>query len=104
MPKDIKSLSEILSSEREFSNFRKSIKENDIVIMFNDIFPEFTKVVKPSNVHKKILYLTVENSVLRNELHLRKKQMIEKINKHFNQQIINDIKFTNFRNIYRKTK
>ncbi len=104
MPKDFKSLAEVLTGEKGFSNFRKSVKENDVVVMFGEIFPEFNKVIKPSNVHKGILYLTVDNSVLRNELHLRKKMMIEKINKHFNLQIINDVKFTNFRNIYRKTK
>ena len=104
MPKDFKSLSEVLTGEKELSNFRKSVRENDIVVMFGEIFPEFSKVIKPSNVHKGILYLIVDNSVLRNELHLRKKMMIEKINKHFNQKIINDIKFTNFRNINRKIK
>ena len=69
MPKKIKSLSDVLSQEKEFLNFRKSVKENDVIVMFNEIFPEFKKVVSPSNVHKGVLYLSVENSVLRNEIH-----------------------------------
>jgi hypothetical protein len=104
MPKNFKSLSDVLSGEKEFLNFRKSVKENDVIVLFNEIFPEFKKLVSPSNVHKGVLYLSVDNSVLRNEIHLRKKQMIEKINSHLNQQLINDVKFTNFRNINRKTK
>jgi len=102
MPKGIKSLKDILDTE-EFSNFRKSVKENDVVVKFNDIFPKLKNTVTPSNVNKGVLYLVVDNSVLRTELHLNKKLMIKKINDHFNQQIIVDVKFTNFRNIHRKT-
>jgi hypothetical protein len=104
MPKGFKSLADVLTEEEAFSNFSKSVKENRVIVEFENIFPEFKKVVTPSNVNKGILYITVENSVLRNELHLQKMLMINKINKHFNQQIIVDIKFANFRHIYRKTK
>ncbi len=34
MPKDFKSLAEVLTGEKGFSNFRKSVKENDVVVMF----------------------------------------------------------------------
>lgn len=98
MSKGIKSLKDIFDNE-EFSNFRKTVKENDVIVKFNDIFPKLENTVTPSNVHKGVLYIVVDNSVLRTELHMNKKLMIEKINNHFNQQIIVDVKFTNFRNI-----
>lgn len=104
MPDNFKSLSDILSKEKAFSKFRHAVKENDVVLEFENIFPDLSKTVKASNINKGILYLIVENSVLRNELFIKKNLMIEKINNHFNQKIIVDVKFTNFRNIHRNTK
>ena len=104
MPKEFKSLADVLKKEKAFSKFRHSVKENDVVLEFEKIFPELSKTVKASNINMGTLYLMVDNSVLRNELYLRKILMIEKINNHFNQQIIVDVKFTNFRNIHRKTQ
>ena len=98
MPKGFKSLKEILDTD-EFSNFRKSAKENDVIVKFNNIFPKLKNTVTPSNVNKGVLYLVVDNSVLRTELFMNKKKMIERINNHLHQQIIVDVKFTNFRNI-----
>lgn len=103
MPKEFKSVADVLK-EKDFSKFRHSVKENDVVINFDKIFPELSKTVKSSNINKGILYLMVDNSVLRNELYLKKNLMIEKINNHYKQKIIVDVKFTNFRNIHRKTK
>ncbi|PID57957.1 MAG: hypothetical protein CR986_08565 [Ignavibacteriae bacterium] len=102
MSDNFKSLSEIIGKEKEFSNFRTSVKENNVINDFYNIFPALEKNVKTSNIYKSILYLIVENSVLRNELNLKKKIMIEKINKHYNQKIITDIKFTYSKNSYRK--
>lgn len=104
MPRDFKSLTEIINKEKAFSKFRNSVKENSVIVQFEDIFPKLKNTVTASNISKGILYLIVDNSVLRNELYLNKKIMIEKINNHFNQQIVLDVKFTNFRNIHRKIK
>lgn len=102
MPNQFKSITEIIGKDNAFSKFRKSVREQDIINEFNNIFPDLSKTVSASNVNKGILYLTVENSVLRNEIYLQRKIVIEKINKYFDQNIIVDIKFTNFRNINRK--
>jgi hypothetical protein len=103
MPKKFKSLTEVIESEEAFQNFKKSVKENNVVNEFSKIFPDLTKTVIPNNVQKGVLYLSIENSVLRNEIYIRKNLMIEKINNHFNQQLIVDVKFTNFRNSNRKS-
>lgn len=102
MPDNFKSLSEIIFKEEEFSNFSTSIKANNVLNDFNKIFPPLVKTVTTSNIYKGILYLIVENSVLRNELNLQKSVMIEKINKYYNQPIVADIKFTYSKNSYRK--
>ncbi len=102
MPNKFKSLPDILNKDKAFSNFRKSVRENDVVVEFEEIFPKLKNTVTASNINKGILYLIVDNSVLRNEIFINKKLMIEKINTHFDQQIIVDVKFTNFRNSHRK--
>lgn len=98
MPKTFRSLTDIIEKDKAFSKFRKKVKESDVVIEFENIFPELSKTVKASNVNKGVLYLIVENSVLRSELFRNKSLMLEKTNKFFNQQIIVDIKFANFKN------
>ena len=104
MPKHFKSLTDVISKDKAFLNFRKSVQEHEVINEFDNIFPKFSKTVFPSNVRKGILYLIVENSVLRNEIYLNKSKFIEKINNHFNKQIVIDIKFANFRTSHRKSK
>ena len=102
MPSYFKSVSEVINKDKSFSKFRKGVSEVNVIEEFSNIFPELSKTVKASNINKGILYLVVENSVLRNEIYLKKQLMIDKINKHFNRDIINSVKFTNFRTIHRK--
>jgi hypothetical protein len=51
------------------------------------------KVVKPVNVIKKTLLLSVESSVLKSELKFNQAIMIEKINKYFNEERVTSIRF-----------
>jgi len=97
MLKKIKSVGDVLDKEKAFTKFRKSVREQDAVVEFENIFPELKKTVAASRVDKGVLFLTIENSVLRNEINLKKQLMINKINNYFNQKIIVDVKFTNFR-------
>ncbi len=102
MPSKFKSLKDVIAKENAFSHFRKSVSEQDVLIEFHNIFPSLKKTVSTSSVNKGILFINVENSVLRNEIHLNKQIMIKKINEFFNSTIIKDIKFTNFRKIHRE--
>jgi hypothetical protein len=104
MPDSFKKLGEVLLKDKAFSKFRASVKENEVVLEFENIFPDLSKTVKANNVNKGILFLIVENSVLRSELYLQKSLIIEKVNKYFNQKVIVDVKFTNFKNSNRKIK
>lgn len=101
MPNYFRSLTDILKKEKAFSKFRKSVNEQDVQLEFFNIFPDLKKTVEISKISSGILYLIVENSVLRNELYLRKALVINKINKYFRNDVLSDIKFTNFRNINR---
>lgn len=101
MPNNFKSISDILKKDKALKNFRKSVEEQNIIEEFGDIFPALNNNVTTVKVKDHVLYLYVENSVLRNELNINKKKVIEKINNHFNNKLISDIKFTNFRNRHR---
>jgi hypothetical protein len=63
------------------------------VAEFEKIFPELKMIAQAVKVDKQILFLRVENSVWKSELNFKKNLIADKINKHFNQQIIKSIRF-----------
>lgn len=88
-----RTLEDLLKNENEFSNLRESLKNYDIVDEFEKIFPELKLIAQAVRVDKQILFLRVENSVWKSELNFKKNLIADKINKHFNQQIIKSIRF-----------
>lgn len=93
MYSNFKSLKEIFEKEPQLKSLRNIINASSVVADFNIIFPEFNKMVFPVKVEKKRLFLNIENSVWRNELKIREKEIIKKINNHFKTEIIKWIKF-----------
>ena len=91
--KKIVSLTDVFAKDKSLSNLRLTISESEVITEFENIFPNFKNSVKAVNVNSGTLYLSVENSVLKSELHLQRKLMIEKINKHFERKILFNIKF-----------
>lgn len=92
MPK-YKSIAEVFEKEKEFKKIRDILKENEIMETFSTLFPDLKKIAKPIKIEKNNLFLRVENSVWRNELHLKQKLILEKINEHYQKNIIKSIKF-----------
>ena len=93
MPEGFKSIEEIINKEPGLEAVRKIIKQSDVVREFSKIFPDLKKLVKALKVDKNILFLKVENSVLRNELKFQEILIISKINKYFNEERVNGIRF-----------
>ncbi|MCH7827434.1 MAG: DUF721 domain-containing protein [Bacteroidetes bacterium] len=93
MYSNFKSLKEIFEKEPQLKSLRNIINASSVVADFNIIFPEFNKMVFPVKVEKKTLFLNIENSVWRNELKIREKEITKKINNHFKTEIIKWIKF-----------
>lgn len=91
--KEIKSLADIIANAEELENIRDVRLKYKVVEDFEKIFPEFAEFIKAVKVNKKILSLRVEHSVLKQELILRQKDMIDKINKFYNKEVVNSIKF-----------
>lgn len=93
MHSKIKSISDVIEKEKEFEQIRQTAENYGIVEKFNEIFPDLKIVAQAVKVDKNILFLKVENSVWRSELNFKKSLLIEKINKHFQKNVIKNIKF-----------
>ncbi|MFC2133995.1 DUF721 domain-containing protein [Bacteroidota bacterium] len=93
MPDNIKSISDIIGSEKAFESVRRTAENFSVIDKFDEIFPDLKVVVKAVKVDKNILFLRVENSVWRSELNFRKNLLVEKINKYFAKKVIKSIKF-----------
>lgn len=87
------SLREIISTSPEFENLKRVIAESDVIEEFYKIFPELEKIVVPVKVEKKVLKLKVENSTWRSEIKFNERSLIEKINNHFKEQRVNQLRF-----------
>lgn len=93
MPDNFKSFAELFKADPGLAPVRKIIKQSDVVIEFFKVFPEMKKVVRPLKVVKKVLFINVENSILRSELKFKESLMVEKINKYFNEEVVQGIRF-----------
>jgi len=87
------SIKEALNTNPGLTSVRNSLKQSEVIEKFFSVFPEMEKVVKPVNVIKKTLLLSVESSVLKSELKFNQAIMIEKINKYFNEERVKSIRF-----------
>ena len=92
MSHKFKSIGEIFNNEPKLSKLKKILNESDVVVEFQNIFPELDKVAKAKRVEKKVLFLIVENAAWRNELQFRQKEIIDKINNHFNENRITAVR------------
>ena len=93
MPEKFRSIPDVIKEDKAFSAVRKKALEYDIKSEFNKIFPELAAIAKAVKVEKNILYIHVENSVWRSELNFKKNLIIEKVNHHFESEVVKHIKF-----------
>lgn len=93
MHNNFESIKDIFVSHPEFSRLRKRISEEEVIEKFYSVFPDLNLTVIPSRVEKKVLYLKVENSVLKSELKFNESVIVEKINKYFKEDRIKSIRF-----------
>lgn len=88
------SIGDIINKEPALRRIKNLIRAGDVVVDFCKIFPDLESSVKPVKTEKRVLYLSVENSVLRNELKFRENLIVEKVNRYFSEEIIKSIRFT----------
>ena len=87
------SLSEIFNTDPALARVRNIVKESDVTIEFNKVFPDLEKVAIAVKVEKMVLILRVENSAWRNELKFKENIIVDKINNYFKETRINRVKF-----------
>jgi hypothetical protein len=93
MRSSFKSLKEVFKKERALAGVREMVESSDVIVNFYEMFPNLEKVAIPQSCEKKVLKLKIENPAWRNELKFMESEMIEKINNHFNEKRINQIRF-----------
>lgn len=93
MPDGFKSLKEIFKNDPALKKIRNVVKSSDVVNDFYKIFPDLEKIAKPERADGKTLIIKVENPAWRNELKFKETGLVEKINKHFNEKRITQIRF-----------
>jgi hypothetical protein len=93
MRSSFKSLKEVFKKEKLLANVREIVESSDVIVQFYEMFPNLEKVAVPQTCEKKVLRLKIENPAWRNELKFMESEMIQKINNHFNEKRINQIRF-----------
>ncbi|RKY97363.1 MAG: hypothetical protein DRQ13_04775 [Ignavibacteriae bacterium] len=94
MPDSFKSLGDVFRKEPAFKYLREVVKSSDVVNDFYKIFPDFEKIALPLKVDKKVLKLRVENPTWRSEMKFRESEIVERINKFYNEERIKQIRFS----------
>ncbi|MEI7810841.1 MAG: DUF721 domain-containing protein [Ignavibacteria bacterium] len=90
---DIKSFSDVFNNDESLSKLRIFVQQTDVVQKFTELFPDLRKIAKAVKLEKKVLYLSIENSVWRSELKFKQKIIIDRINEHFKSELVKYIKF-----------
>jgi len=93
MHSSFRSLKEVFQKERSLAGVREIVESSDVIVHFYEMFPNLEKVAIPQSCEKKVLKLKVENPSWRNELKFMESEMVEKINNHFSEKRINQIRF-----------
>ena len=90
----INQIKSVLSSIIKAYGLEKKIKEISVLTSWEEIVGEnISRFAKATRIKKGVLIVSVENSTWRNELSFMKSQIIDKINKHLNEEIVKDIIF-----------
>jgi hypothetical protein len=89
-----KSIKDVFNTDPALKKIRTVINESDVVIDFENIFPEFTKVAKAKSAQGKTVTLKVENAAWRSELKFKEKEIMDKINLFYGEERITKIKFS----------
>ena len=87
-------LKKVLKKAINESGFKKAIEQEDAVSIWGeDVGKNISKVTKATGVDKGTLFIKTESATWRQELHMQKKEIINKINKKIGSIAIKDIRF-----------
>lgn len=93
-PKNIKTVSSIISELSTNSHLAELLKIGRILMTWDEVVSEnFSKISKAVDFQKGVMIIKVDNSVFRNELYYFKKELIVRINEKLGEKKVYDLKF-----------
>lgn len=89
-----RSLSSALDELIEKLGIRKKLREQDVFVFWAEAVGErIANVTTPVRILQGTLFVSVKTGPWRNELTMRKKEIIDRLNGSLSEQIVRDIKF-----------
>ena len=90
----IKMLGEALDELVDNLGIRKKLREQDVFEFWDKaVGGRIAEVARPTRMSKGILFVSVKSGVWRNELSMRKEEILARLNESVNEEIVKDIKF-----------
>ena len=90
----IKSIDSALDELVSILGIQKKLQEYDAVVYWEDVVGErIAQMTKVTRILQGVLIVHVKTSTWRNELTLRKKEIIDKLNNVIGTDVVKDIKF-----------
>jgi predicted nucleic acid-binding Zn ribbon protein len=90
----IKSIGDALDDLIESLGIKTKLREQDVLQFWDKAVGErIAEVAKPTRITKGTLFVSVKSGVWRNELSLRKAEILGKLNGILEEEIVKDIKF-----------
>lgn len=89
-----KALGDVIEELAQSLGIKKKLREYDAVLQWEEIVGEqIAKVATATRITKGVLFVKVKTGTWRNELTMRKPEIIRKINIAIGEDIVGDIKF-----------
>lgn len=89
-----KSLGDALDELIENLGIKKKLREQNVFDFWDSAVGErIAQVARPTRIAKGTLFVTVTSGVWRNELSLRKTEILGRLNEVLEEEIVKDIKF-----------
>jgi len=90
----IKTLGDALDELVETLGIKKKLREQDVFVFWDKAVGErIAGVAKPTRILKGILFVSVKTGAWRNELSMRKQEIVGRLNEILADEIVKDIKF-----------
>jgi len=90
----IKTLGDALDELVENLGIRQKLREQDIFEFWDKAVGErIAQVARPTRISKGTLFVSVQSGAWRNELSMRREEILSRLNEIVNEEIVKDIKF-----------
>jgi predicted nucleic acid-binding Zn ribbon protein len=87
-------LGDALDSLIENLGIRKKLREQEVFALWADVVGErIAKVAKPTRIVQGTLVVSVKTGPWRNELTMRKREIVDRLNESLGEKLVRDIKF-----------